>query len=196
MATNKMNQNLKKYFPIYFILVIVLMGFGTVQEKQRIKVNSEFSLILPTLNLEMEDLLASLKEINPNVIFLRSFRTLKNKPILFAVSRYENSERTKLDTVFFKQTVNIKASNLGEISNSYKLISYNRYKKSNKLLYTKVSSPMEGQCCVMYYFMKNNFSEVMYEIKLSGGITEIEEMKTISEKIALSVKLLSDYDSN
>lgn len=189
MATNKMNQNYKKYFPIYFIIVIVLMGFGTVQEKQRIKVNSEFSLILPTPNLEMEDLLASLKEINPNVIFLRSFRTLKNKPILFAVSRYENSERTKLDTVFFKQTVNIKASNLGEISNSYKLISYNRYKKSNKLLYTKVSSPMEGQCCVMYYFMKNNFSEVMYEIKLSGGINEMGEMKTSAEKIALSVEL-------
>lgn len=44
--------------------------------------------------------------------------------------------------------------------------------------------------------MKNNFSNIMYEIKLSGGINEIEEMKNISEKIALSVKLLSDYDSN
>lgn len=193
-----MNQNFKKYFPICLIIVLVigLFGFGTVQEKQRTKINSEFSLVLLTPNLEMKELFTAIKEVNPTVIFLRSFKTLKKKPILFAVSKYENSERIKLDTVFFKQTVNSKASIQGEVSNSYKLISYNRYMKSNKLLYTKVSSPMEGQCCVMYYFMKNNFSEVMYEIKLSGGITEIEEMKTISEKIALSVKLLSDYDSN
>ena len=179
------------YFSIllFSIIVIGLLSFNVNQENERIKVNSEFSLILPTLNLEMEDLLASLKEINPNVIFLRSFRTLKNKPILFAVSKYKNSERIKLDTVFFKQTVNSKASIQGEVSNSYKLISYNRYMKSNKLLYTKVSSPMEGQCCVMYYFMKNNFSEVMYEIKLSGGINEMGEMKTSAEKIALSVEL-------
>lgn len=193
-----MNQNFKKYFPICLIIVLVieLFGFGTVQEKKRIKINSEFSLVLPTPNLEMKELFTAIKEVNPTVIFLRSFRTLKNKPILFAVSKYENSERIKLDTVFFKQTVNSIASIQGEVSNSYKLISYNHYIKSNKLLYIKVSSPMEGQCCVMYYFMKNNFSNVMYEIKLSGGNNEMEEMKTISEKIALSVKLLSDYDSN
>jgi hypothetical protein len=193
-----MNQNFKKYFPICLIIVLVigLFGFGTVQEKKRIKINSEFSLVLPTPNKEMKELFTAINEVNPTVIFLRSFRTLKNKPILFAVSKYENSERIKLDTVFFKQTVNSIASIQGEVSNSYKLISYNRYIKSNKLLYIKVSSPMEGQCCVMYYFMKNNFSNVMYEIKLSGGNNEMEEMKTISEKIALSVKLLSDYDSN
>lgn len=193
-----MNQNFKKYFPICFIkvLVIGLFGFGTVQEKQRTKINSEFSLVLPTPNKEMKELFTAIKDVNPTVIFLRSFRTPKNKPILFAVSKYENSERIKLDTVFFKQTINFKSTIHGEVSNSYKIISYNRYMKSNKLLYTKVSSPIEGQCCVMYYFMKNNFSQVMYEIKLSGRITEIEEMKTISEKIALSVKLLRDYDSN
>ena len=52
-----------------------------------------------------------------------------------------------------------------------------------------MSSPIEGQCCVMYYFMKNNFSNIMYEIKLSGKMNEMNEMETIAEKIALSVKL-------
>jgi hypothetical protein len=40
--------------------------------------------------------------------------------------------------------------------------------------------------------MKNNYNTVMYEIKLTGGITEMESMKISAEKIALSVELLSD----
>ena len=51
---------------------------------------------------------------------------------------------------------------------------------------------MEGQCCVMFYFMKNNYDNSMYEIKLSGGMSEMEELKISAEKIALSVELLSD----
>ena len=182
------------YFSIllFSIIVIGLLSFNVNQENERIKVNGEFSLILPTPNLEMEELLTSLKEINQNVIFLRSIGKLKSKPILFAVSRYEDSKKIKLDTVFYKQTVNFKANNLGKTSSNYKLISYSRYKKGSTLLYTKVSSPMEGQCSVMYYFMKNNYDNVMYETKLTGGINEMESMKKIAEKIALSVELLSD----
>jgi hypothetical protein len=48
---------------------------------------------------------------------------------------------------------------------------------------------MEGQCSVMYYFMKNNYNNVMYEIKLTAGISEVKLLKTIAEKIALSVRL-------
>jgi len=183
-------MNFNKFLStIILLLVIGLSNFIRAQEKERIVVNNDLSLILPNPNLEMEDLFNSIKEINSNVIFLRSIGKLKNKPVLFAVSRYENSKKTKLDTVFYKNTVNVKVSNLGEMSKNYKLISYNKYTKANKLLYTKVSSPMEGQCCVMFYFMKNNYDNSMYEIKLSGGMSEMEEMEAVAEKIALSVKL-------
>lgn len=49
---------------------------------------------------------------------------------------------------------------------------------------------MEGQCSVMYYFMRNEYNNVMYEIKLSGGISEIESLKSIAEQIAVSVEIL------
>ncbi len=117
---------------------------------------------------------------------MRAVLTSKNNRILFSVSRYENSEADKLDNVFNEQTVNYKDNIFG---NEYKLISYRKYKSGNKILYEKVSSPIEGQYCDMYYFMKNNFSNVMYEIKISGKMNEMNEMETIAEKIALSVKL-------
>lgn len=188
-----MKVKFNTYFSIllFSIIVIGFLSFNVLQEKERIKVNSEFSLIIPNPNLEMEDLFASIKEINSNVVFLRSFVINKNI-ILFAISRYEDSEKIKLDTVFYKQTINVKVSNLGKTTSIYKLISYSRYKKGGTLLYTKVSSPMEGQCSVMHYFMKNNYDNVMYEIKLTGGISEMKLMKTSAEKIALSVELLSD----
>jgi hypothetical protein len=173
---------------LFSITSIGLLSFNVHQEKTRIKVNSEFSIILPTPNVDMSDLLVSLQKVNPNVIFLSSIGKSKSKPILFAVSRYEDSKNEKLDTVFYEQTVNFKANNLGEIANNYKLISHSRYKKEGKLLYTKVSSPTEGQCSVMYYFMKNNYNTVMYEIKLTGEMTEMESMKTTAEKISLSVE--------
>ena len=182
-------MNFNKFLStIIFFLVVVLSNFTRAQETVRIVVNNDLSLILPNPNLEMEDLFTSIKEINSNVIFLRSF-VINKKIILFAVSRYEDSKKTKLDTVFYKSTVNVKVSNLGDLSKNYKLISYNKYSKANKLLYTKVSSPMEGQCCVMFYFMKNNYDNVMYEIKLSGVLSEMEGMLISAEKIALSVEL-------
>ena len=182
-------MNFKKHLSIIiFFFLIGFSSFVRAQEKERIMVNNDLSLILPSPNIEMENLFSSIKEMNSNVIFLRSFE-MNKKIILFAVSRYEDSEKTKLDTVFYKSTVNVKVSNLGDISNNYKLISYDRYTKSNKLLFTKVSSPIEGVCCVMFYFMKNNYDNVMYEIKLSGRLSEMEEMVISAEKIALSVKL-------
>lgn len=186
MSKNNYNYSL---ISITFIIVIGLFSFNQLPENKRIKVNKELSLILPTPNLEIEELLTSVKEINPNVIFLRSIGIQKSKPILFAVSRYEDSKKVELDTVFYNETIHFKVGNLGKTTNNYKLISYSRYKKGKKLLYSKVSSPMKGQCSLMYYFMKNNYDNVMYEIKLSGEITEIESMKTIAEKIALSVEI-------
>lgn len=168
------------------ISAIVFSSFKEKQEIQLTKINNDLTLVLPAHSDEQENLFSMLKKANPNVIFLRSVLTSKSKKILFAVSRYENSESDKLDNVFYEQTVNYKDNNFG---NNYKLISYRKYKSGNKFFYEKVSSPMEGQCCVMYYFMKNNFSNVMYEIKLSGKMNEMDEMKTIAEKIALSVKL-------
>lgn len=48
---------------------------------------------------------------------------------------------------------------------------------------------MEGICCVMFYFMKNNYDNLMYEIKLSRRLSEMEEMVISAEKITLSVVL-------
>ena len=147
-------------------------------------------MVLPIPNKEMEDLLVALKKVNPNLVFLRSITMSNNKEALMVVSRFENSEPITLEEVFREETVNFKPDNLGETAkNNYKLISYKSYLKEGKLLYTKVSNPVSGQCAVMYYFMKKNLGTVIYEIKLAGAISEIDSLKTMAETIALSVEL-------
>ena len=147
------------------------------------------SLVIPVYSGELEDLFTRITEVNPNVIFLRSLITLKNKQILFSVSRYETTKSLSLSSAFYEQTANHKPNNLGEISKDHTVISYREYKKGKKTLFSKVSSPFEGRCSVMYYLMNKHYSNIMYEIKLSGKLSEKEEMESIAEKIALSVKL-------
>jgi hypothetical protein len=167
-------------------LSLVLLSFKTKQKNERTKINIDLSLVLPAHAEKQENLFSMLKKTNPNFIFFRSVLTSKSRKVFFGVSRYENSEPEKLDDVFYQQTVNHKDNRL---RNNYKLISYRKYKSGNKYLYEKVSSPNKGQCCVMYYFMKNNFSNVMYEIKLSGEMNQMDEMRAIAKNIALSVRL-------
>ena len=152
----------KEFITIFYILSLslVLLSFKTKQKNERTKINIDLSLVLPAHAEEQENLFSMLKKTNPNFIFFRSVLTSKNRKVFFGISRYENSEPEKLDDVFYQQTVNHKDNRLG---NNYKLICYRKYKSGNKYLYEKVSSPNKGQCCVMYYFMKNNFSNVMYE---------------------------------
>ena len=171
----------------FSLLVFGLLGF---QNNPRIRVNKELSLIIHLPNGEQEELFSAITKVNSTVIFLRSVLTSKNNQILFAVSRYENSKAVKLSNAFNEQTANHNPTNLGDISKDHKVISFREYKKGNKILYTKVSKPFEEHCVVMYYFMKDNFSKVMYEIKLSGKICEKEQMESIAEKIALTVEIL------
>lgn len=180
---------MKKVFITTFCCSLLVFGLFSFQNIPRIRVNEDLSLIIPLPNVELEELFSAITKVNPTVIFLRSLSISKNKPILFAVSRYENSKPVKLSSAFYEQTANHHPTNLGDISKNHKVISFREFIKENKTLYTKVSKPFEGQCNVMYFFMKDNFSNVMYEIKLSGSISEKELMESIAEKIALSVKL-------
>jgi hypothetical protein len=182
---------MKKKHTLVFCVFLIAFGiysFTYVQEKSRLKINDDMSLVIPVYSGELEDLFTRITEVNPNVIFLRSLITLKNKQILFSVSRYETTKSLSLSSAFYEQTANHHPTNLGDISKNHKVISFREFIKENKTLYTKVSKPFEGQCNVMYFFMKDNFSNVMYEIKLSGSISEKELMESIAEKIALSVK--------
>ena len=91
----------KEFITIFYILSLslVLLSFKTKQKNERTKINIDLSLVLPAHAEEQENLFSMLKKTNPNFIFFRSVLTSKSKKILFAVSRYENSESDKLDNV-------------------------------------------------------------------------------------------------
>lgn len=165
------------------ILAVGFCGFTTPELKERTQVNKELSLTLPPQSKKIDELFAKIKKVNPTIIFFRTIST-QDQQFLFAVSHYKNAQPLQLAQAFKS------ATKINEpLSSTYKLISLQSYKKGNTLLYRKISNPFKGQCSVMYYFMKNNYSTTLYEIKLSGPLKHIEKIKNMAEKIALSVKI-------
>ena len=55
-----------------FLFIIGSFSFNKLQDKERLFINSEFSLVLPKPNANMAELLVSLKKVNPSYIFFIS----------------------------------------------------------------------------------------------------------------------------
>jgi hypothetical protein len=106
----------------------------------------------------------------------------------FAVSVYHQNDPTEI-TKAFEETVHFKAPD----ASGYKLLDWGVDKKSNKILRYKVSEISFDAAktnSIMYYFMKGDASPDLYEIKISCSPQNSKELKTLLEKIALSLKFL------
>lgn len=76
------------------------------------------------------------------------------------------------------------------MSEDYKLISYEAYTKNGMKTYRKVRSPMKDKCAVMYYFMRNDYSNNLYKVKIVGEIERQDMLINIAENIANTVKII------
>ncbi len=169
--------------------MILMLSECNDSSQSRVVLNHEFSFALPFPYEVNSELLEVVHEVNPDVIgfYLLDIKDMPNTPM--TVSRYTASEPMTLDDAFFNETVGAEPDNLDSLTQGYKLISFDQYNKAGKSLYRKVSSPIEGRCCVMYYFMKDNHSTSLYEVKVVGDMGEKERIMELAEEIALNVTL-------
>jgi hypothetical protein len=178
---------------IFSLLIILLALFGSIyyvkKIQNRTQVDASFSLKLPEGAEESKEFMDILKKANSDIQFFRLLNYNKDKQIIMSVSKYVNTTPADINEAFYELTAVYEPSNQESLGLDYKLLSYNSYKKEDKILYTKVSSPFPSKCAVMFYFMHNNFSNELYEIKLVGDIQDIKAIKQIAETMALSVEV-------
>jgi hypothetical protein len=178
---------------IFSLLLIVLVLLGSIyyvkNVKNRTQVDASFSLKLPEGAEESKEFMDILKKANSDIQFFRLLNYKKDKQIIMSVSKYVNTTPADINEAFYELTAVYEPSNQENLGLDYKLLSYDSYKKEDKMLYTKVSSPFPSKCAIMFYFMHNNFSNELYELKLVGDIQDINTIKQIAETMALSVEV-------
>lgn len=184
---------MKKTILLIFSLLIVLVLFGSIyyvkNSNNRTQVDASFSLKLPEGAEESKEFMDILKKANSDIQFFRLLNYKKDKQIIMSVSKYVNTTPADINDAFYELTAVYEPSNQENLGLEYKLLSYDSYKKEDKMLYTKVSSPFASKCAIMFYFMHNNFSNELYELKLVGDIQDINTIKQIAETMALSVEV-------
>ena len=183
----------KTTIQILGLLLIVLVVTGSIyyvkNSQNRTQDDASFSLKLPKGAEESKEFMDILKKANSDIQFFRLLNYKKDKQIIMSVSKYVNTTPADINEAFYELTAVYEPSNQENLGLDYKLLSYDSYKKEDKMLYTKVSSPFASKCAIMFYFMHNNFSNELYELKLVGDIQDINTIKQIAETMALSVEV-------
>ncbi|MGN6164482.1 MAG: hypothetical protein ACTHOF_08075 [Flavisolibacter sp.] len=176
----------KKILPLLFVLLTATC-FSQNAPGKRIVIDGTLSLSLSNYQQD-ERLTKALQDVNNKIVYVAIINTAPKK-IPFAVSKYHSEAVRSIDSAF-DQTVRFKAAD----DDVYKLVEAGTYKKDDKVLRYKISEiTFDGGAktnSVMYYFMKEDASNDLYEIKLSGNPKNRKELKAVLEQVALSVSFL------
>ena len=129
------------------------------------------------------DLLQVVKKGNPNIVQLEMLKIQDNN-LPLGTSVYEGDEIKPIEDVLKNYVYNINANDVT------RNIEGKSFKKDGKVFYRKItiSNMSDRQVYnVMYYFMKNNKSKTLYELKLNGSITKRHLIDNTSYDIAKTV---------
>jgi hypothetical protein len=175
-----------KYF--FAMAILVSMGFICPPKQQNpLIINDAISLVIPVKYETNEELSRVLFSANDKMVYVAVVTTASGR-YPFAVSVYHDKERVKIAKAF-EETVHFKSPGTG----GYKLLDWGTYVKDNKTLRYKITEIRFDTAktnSIMYYFMKGDESTDLYEIKITCNPKSREELKTLLEKIALSLKFL------
>ncbi len=151
--------------------------------------NNKFGFELPNEFYVLQDTDSEarfVKKLNPDIIYLaRTTRDSIN--YLFSVSKYSYHSSNPMEYVFYSMVKTIPTNYEKE---QYKLVDFGVKKINNKLLRVKISSYLGEIYNIRFYFMKDDYSKDLYEIKTACLGNEITKTCDFMEKAALSVHFL------
>lgn len=109
-----------------------------------------------------------------------------------SVSVYDLDEETFIDSAFIKIVKHIPTPPDNVPSWNYRQIDYRIQKVDSLILRYKISCIDSTDYDIMYYFMKNDKSDILFEMKATFySPYEIYSAKDFIERIALTVKFIS-----
>lgn len=167
--------------PFLFILFLIITISGKAQKSL-----SPDGVIHYQINVPHElrnDLLQVVKKGNPNIVQLDMLKIQDNN-LPLGISIYEGDDVTSIEDVLKNYVYNVKAN---EVTSNIEGKSFN---KDGKVFHRKITISNMGDrqvYNVMYYFMKNNKSKTLYELKLNGSITKRQLIDNTSYDIAKTV---------
>ncbi len=153
--------------------------------------NNSCTIELPKgyVNMTESDIFKIIAEANTHILFLAFTDTIK-RTSTFSVSKYSADEPMTIDSAF-NYTVNSVATTCGtQMADSYKLIDSGTYQLEGKMMRFKISTIDKMSINIMYYFMKDDYSNELYEIKLITPKDKLKEGKKYIEKVALSFSFM------
>lgn len=115
------------------------------------------------------------------VVFLIDDRFSESAGIV--LSSFSNDSAIPLDSAFHTHLV--KRAEVDTVQD-YELISSEVYEKNGIDFYRKITRRYGDLYSVVHYFMENDYSNVVYEIKTGGRLIDLEKLKTLAEEIAIS----------
>lgn len=168
------------------IIILVLLTITLTSKAQ--KIHTPDGGLNYQINLQHElrdDLLKVLKKGNPNIVQLEMLKVLDNSFPL-GISIYKGDEIKPMEEVLNDFVYNVKAN---EVTRN---LEGKSFKKDGMVFHRKITISNMGDrevYNVMYYFMKNTKSNILYEIKLNGSVSKRQLIDNIIYNIAKTVYL-------
>ena len=185
------NHILKCFLPIFLIsLYVMILGSCNNDKKSNVNLSDNtyvdslgFSFKMPEgcENITNSELGVLLKKSNPNLNFVGIIDFPCGNSLL-AVSTYIGPEPISIDTAF------IQAAKYVPPYDGYRLVDYGIKQSRDKILRYKISSLKDSVFSVMYYYMKDDYSRILNEMRLTcKSEKDINTIQNYLEKVASTV---------
>jgi hypothetical protein len=166
------------------LLLFVIFTSSCSHQIKSYQIKDQLSFDCPLKIDSAPDLFNVVKSINHNTIYF-GVCNKNDEHYMITISKYTADDPMSIDTAFFDYTAYEKPDNAME---DYKILSSGKYVKDNHTFYRKISCNNGTVVNVMYYLMKNNKSNYLYEFKMNGYIDQKEYIIDVLEKTVSSVE--------
>lgn len=172
------------------IAVVSCNSNHVVENVKSIRIdNNKFEFELPKASKEIGgDLRKALLQANSNILYYAICDTSGSK-YMFSVSKYVAENEMTIEEAFMISVETTTNINTDSLTDNFQLIDYKEYIVQGKTLRYKISEHFNKVNAIMYYFMKDNYSNELYEIKISTKKSELTKSLNFMEEVALSVRI-------
>jgi hypothetical protein len=166
------------------LLLVLVYTSSCSKQIKTYQIKDQLSFDCPVKIDTAPELFTILKSINKNIIYFGVINNNDNRYML-SLAKYTADEPTTIDTAFFDFTANeVPDNKMGE----YQILGAGKYVKDNYTYHRKISCTNGTILNVMFYLMKENKSNYLFEFKMTGSIDQKEFMVDVLEKTVSSVE--------
>jgi hypothetical protein len=194
-AKNKSKKDIimKIAFGSISLSILLLLLLVSCNKEPSYTPDGHIFLKLYEPNKSLPDILPLLQNENPNLIAVFVMGdSAKHDRVVLGIARMKEEKAMNLEQAF-----NVFVKDVAPAQT--RIVEAGSYTKGGRTLYRKISETDFGEYIslnVMYYFMENERSNIMYELKITGASDKKEFIVEQAEKMATSVYFKPTPENN